>query len=271
MERNIDNELFSLKGKNIILFGGNGLLGKHFTKVLSDFGAKVISCDIIENIDKISNVDYYVFDAGNEEELLNYRDEIINKYEHIDVLVNSVTSKYKDFYLPFDEVSLEGWEIGIKGNLTVPFMTCKAFIPIMVKQNGGSIINISSVYGVVGNDQSIYEGSNLHEIYVKDSPDIKQIYSHGVYNASKAGLNNFGRYLASYYGKNNIRVNTISPGGVEFYKENDVFMKKYSAKTPLGRKAKPNEMNGVLVLLASDASSYITGQNILVDGGFTAW
>lgn len=273
MEKAINNSLFSLEGKNIVLFGGNGLLGQQFSRVLLDFGARIISCDISESQNKLAddNIEYIKFDAGKESDLLRYRDYIVEKYNHVDVLINSLTAKYKDFYLPFDEVSVEGWEVGLRGNLTIPFMTCKAFIPVMVKQNMGSIINISSVYGVVGNDQRIYEGSNLHEIYVKDSPDIKQIYSHGVYNASKAGLNNFGKYLAAYYGKNNIRVNTISPGGVEYEKENDVFLEKYSAKTPLGRKAKEHEMNGVLILLASDASSYITGQNILVDGGFTAW
>lgn len=273
MEQSLGNNLFSLDGKNVVLFGGNGLLGKQFATTLLAFGAKVISCDITEAAEKIAdkNIEYRVFDAGNEQELLAHRDQIVAEYATVDVLINSVTAKYNDFYLPFDEVSVEGWEVGLKGNLTVPFMTCKAFIPVMVKQNKGSIINISSVYGVVGNDQSIYEGSNLHEIYVKDSPNITQIYSHGVYNAAKAGLNNFGKYLAAYYGKNNIRVNTISPGGVAYAKENDTFLKKYGAKTPLGRKANPDEMNGTMILLASDASSYITGQNILVDGGFTAW
>lgn len=267
------NTLFSLENKNIVLFGGNGLLGRQFSKVLLDFGASVISCDLTEPLQKIDSekIEYLNFDASNQEELIQMRDYIIDKYKRVDVLVNSVTAKYKDFYLPFEEVSVEGWEVGIKGNLTIPFMTCQAFIPNMVAHNGGAIINISSMYGVIGNDQSLYEGSNLHEIYVKDSPNITQIYSHGVYNASKAGLNNFGKYLAAYYGKNNIRVNTISPGGVEFDKENEVFLDKYGKKTPLGRKAKPYEMNGALILLASDASSYITGQNILVDGGFTAW
>ena len=269
----MNRDLFDLSNKNIVLFGGNGLLGKQFANILLEYGSNVISCDLKYPDSRIASerIEYLSFDAGIEEELLRNRDYIVEKYGTIHVLINSVTAKYKDFYLPFEDISIEGWEVGMKGNLTVPFMTCKAFIPNMVSNNGGSIINISSMYGVIGNDQSLYEGSNLHEIYVKDSPNITQIYSHGVYNASKAGLNNFGKYLAAYYGKNNIRVNTISPGGVEFQKENDVFMKKYGARTPLGRKAKPEEMNGVLILLASDASSYITGQNILVDGGFTAW
>lgn len=265
--------LFDLSSKTIILFGGSGILGKEFTKALVAYNAKVISCDInnIPQHEKLSNVDYYTFDVGNEDELHKFRDNVILKHKKIDVLINSLTVKYNDFYLPFEEVSTKGWEIGLKGNLTLPFMTCKAFIKHFAQNKSGSIINISSVYGLVGNDQSIYEGSNLHEIYVKESPNIKQIYSHGVYNAAKGGLNNFTRYLAAYYGKDNIRVNTISPGGIEYPAENEVFLKKYGAKTPLGRKAKKDEINGALIFLASDASSYVTGHNLVVDGGFTAW
>ena len=265
--------LFDLSDKVAIIFGGSGVLGKEFAKSLYDYNAKVISCDIVDVTEeqKIKTVDYRVIDAGNESELEKFRDNIIAEYGKVDVIINSVTSKYKDFYMPFDEVSTKGWEIGLKGNLTLPFMICKAFIKHMCENKSGSIINISSVYGLVGNDQSMYEGSNLHEIHVENSPDIKQIYSHGVYNAAKAGLNNFTRYLAAYYGKYNIRVNTISPGGIESPKENDTFLKKYGARTPLGRKAKKDEINGAVVFLASDASSYVTGHNLVVDGGFTAW
>lgn len=265
--------MFDLSSKTAILFGGSGMLGKQFTKTLLDYNANVISCDIQECDEKISspNIEYVVLNAGNEKDLLKFRDDIIKKYDSVDIIINSITAKYKDFYLPFDEVSLEGWEVGLRGNLTVPFMICKAFIKKLCDQGYGSIINISSVYGLVGNDQSIYEGSNLHEIYVKDSPNLTQIHSHGVYNAAKGGLNNFTRYLAAYYGKYNVRVNTISPGGIEAPSENEVFLKKYGAKTPLGRKAKPDEMNGALIYLASDASSYCTGHNLVVDGGFTCW
>ncbi len=265
--------LFDLAGKTVLLFGGSGILGKEFTKALVDFNAQVISCDLRdpEAEEQIAGVDYRIIDAGNENDLIAFRDEIVPKYGKIDVIINAVTAKYNDFYLPFDQVSVEGWEVGLRGNLTVPFIVCKTFINQLCEQRFGSIINISSVYGLVGNDQSIYEGSNLHEIYVKDSPDITQIYSHGVYNAAKGGLNNFTRYLAAYYGKYNIRVNTISPGGVEYPKENETFLKKYGAKTPLGRKAKKEEINGAVIYLASDASSYVTGHNLVVDGGFTAW
>jgi len=272
--------LFNLEKKVAIVFGGTGYLGIKFCEALLDYGAKVYSCDIkIDDSKEINALkekfpDQFVLmkiDATKKEELEKLREQIMKKEKNVDILVNSTTMKGNDFYLPFDEVSLEGWNIGLLGNLTIPFLTIQTFIPIMKKQKSGSIINVSSHYGLVGNDQSIYVGSNLHEIYVKDSPDIKRIYSHGVYNAAKGGLNNFTRYLAAYYGEYNIRVNTLSPGGIYYKSENETFLKKYSAKVPLGRKADRDEINGALIFLASDASTYVTGHNLVVDGGFTIW
>lgn len=272
--------MFSIENKIIVLFGGNGYLGREFCKVLLENGAILYSCDINTTEDATitelkekykSNFITKQVDANNKQELEELYKEITSKHKRVDVLINSTTSKGNDFYLPFEDVSLEGWEIGLKGNLTSSFLTSQTFIPIMRENRSGSIINISSIYGLLGNDQSIYEGSNLHEIYVKDSPDIKQIYSHGVYNAAKGGLNNFTRYLAAYYGKYNVRINTITPGGIYYPGENETFLKKYGAKVPLGRKAKPDEINGALIYLASDASSYVTGHNLIIDGGFSIW
>jgi NAD(P)-dependent dehydrogenase (short-subunit alcohol dehydrogenase family) len=272
--------MFRLDGKVTVIFGGNGYLGKEFCKSLLEYGAVVYCVDI--NITPNQETDILLLkypdkffleklNKTNKDNLISIRDKILLKEKKIDVLINSATAKGKDFYLPFDEVSVEGWEIGLYGNLTLPFLTCQTFIPEMAKKQTGSVINISSIYGIVGNDQRIYEGSNLHEIYVKESPDIKQIYSHCVYNAAKGGLNAFTRYLAAYYGKDNIRVNTITPGGIYYETENETFQKKYGDKVPLGRKAKRNEINGALIYLASDASSYVTGHNLVIDGGYTIW
>ncbi len=272
--------MFSLDGKVAVIIGGNGILGKHFCKALLEHGAVVYSCDV-----NISEDDFLVsfaskyqssfflkkINATKKTELEEVYKEILINHQKVDVLINATTFKGKDFFKPFEEASLEGWEMGLKGNLTTTFLATQTFVPIMRERMQGSIINISSIYGIVGNDQRIYEGSNLHEIYVKDSPNIKQIFSHGVYNAAKGGLNGFTRYLAAYYGKYNIRVNAISPGGVYFPGENETFVKKYNAKVPLGRKAQPDEVNGALIYLASDASSYVTGHNLIVDGGFSIW
>lgn len=273
-------DLFSLKNKVAVVFGGNGYLGKSYCKALLDYGAKVYSCDLNVNksnetnklIEKYpSKFELVKIDASDKDELIKLREKIIQKEKTLDVLVNSTTMKGNDFYLPFEKVSLEGWNIGLLGDLTIPFLTIQTFIPIMKKQKRGSIINTASIYGIVGNDQRIYEGSNLHQLYVKNSPEIKKVYAHGVYSAAKAGLINFTKYLAAYYGKDNIRVNCISPGGIYNENENENFLKKYSDKTPLGRKAKLEEINGALIFLASEASSYVTGHNLVVDGGFTIW
>ena len=273
--------MFSLKNKVILLFGAAGYLGTQFSKALLEAGAKVYGIDIISEKEyqdvndpdeRFRNRFYYKeIDASNIDNLLILRELLEKSESSIDVVINATTTKGDDFYLPFEEVSLSGWEIGLKGNLTIPFLTTQTFIPVMKRQRRGSIINISSVYGIVGNDQRIYEGSNLHEIYVNKSPDIERIYSHGVYNASKGGIISFSRYLAAYYGEFNIRVNTISPGGVHYENENDTFVKKYSDKVPLRRKARPDEINGAVVFLSSDASSYITGHNLVIDGGYSIW
>jgi NAD(P)-dependent dehydrogenase (short-subunit alcohol dehydrogenase family) len=273
-------DMFSLEKKVIVMFGGNGHLGRQFCKAILDSGGKLYSCDTnINETDEIKQLkkeypqqfNLIKVDATKTKELEIIYREIVTEEKKVDVLINATTMKSDDFYLPFEEVSLDSWNIGILGNLTIPFLTIQTFIPIMKANKKGSIINISSHYGKVGNDQRIYEGSNLHEVYIKDSPDIKQIYSHGVYNAAKGGVNNFTRYLAAYYGACNIRVNSLSPGGIHHGSENEVFLKKYSEKVPLGRKANIDEMDGALIFLASDASSYVTGHDLIVDGGYTIW
>ena len=274
--------MYRLENKIIVLFGGNGRLGQSFTKILLEEGAILYSCDIRafdkeykrhltkEYPDKIF---FKYFDATNKNELIRLRKEILEKHARIDTLINSTTSKGDDFYLPFEEVSLEGWNKGLLGNLTLPFLTCQVFLKPMRKNKSGNVINISSIYGLVGNDQNLYKGSNLSNIYVEKKSDPKndQIYSHAVYNAAKGGLNSLTRYLAAYYGKYNVRVNTITPGGISHPDENEEFVNKYSDKTPLGRKASLDEINGALVYLASDESSYVTGHNLVIDGGFTIW
>jgi NAD(P)-dependent dehydrogenase (short-subunit alcohol dehydrogenase family) len=276
-------DMFNLENKVALVFGGNGYLGKQFCKSLLEYGAKVYSLDvnIVESGESKALKDSYSkkfemvkIDATNKDKLIRLREKIVNNDKRVDILINTTTMKGKDFYLPFEEVSLEGWNIGLLGNLTLPFLVIQTFIPIMKKQRSGSIINIASHYGLVGNDQRLYIGANLNKIYGKgkdDSGDKNRIYSHGVYNAAKGGIINFTRYLAAYYGEYNIRANCISPGGIYHKNENETFLKRYSQKVPLGRKANPDEINGALIFLASDASSYVTGHNLIVDGGYTIW
>lgn len=273
-------DIFNLDKKVALVFGGNGYLGKEFCKILLKFGAKVYSCDIniADSPETIALKKQYSkafeinkVNASKKDSLEELKNYIIGKEKTVDILINLTTIKGSDFYLPFERVSLEGWNLGLLGNLTIPFLTIQTFIPVMKKQRNGSIINIASHYGLVGNDQRIYIGSNLNQVYVGGDKKEEKIFSHGVYNAAKGGLINFTRYLAAYYGAFNVRVNTISPGGVYHKNENEEFLKRYSDKVPLGRKAELHEINGALIFLASDASSYVTGHNLIVDGGYTIW
>jgi len=272
--------MFKLDNKVIVLIGSNGYLGRNFSRAILEYGGTLHGCDKdtteYEDVRELQ-VRYpdrffqHEIDCAQKDEVCALRKSVYDKEGHVDVLINSVTMKGDDFYLPFEEVSLEGWNVGLLGNLTIPFLTTQAFISDFVRQQSGSIINIASHYGIVGNDQRIYEGSNLHEVYAKAHPGIDRIYSHGVYNSAKGGLINFTRYLAAYYGEYNVRANCISPGGVYQKSENKAFVEKYSAKVPLGRKAEPDEINGAVIFLASDASTYVTGHNLVVDGGYTIW
>ena len=160
----------------------------------------------------------------------------------------------------FEDYPLEQWNAALNVNLTGIFLVTQACVKPMIAQGKkGSIINICSTYGLNGPDQ---------RIYIKDGKRVafKPVY----YTTTKAGVMGFTKYLAAYYAETEIRVNALTPGGV-FNNHEEYFVKNYSAKTILGRMAKKDEMNGALLFLASDASSYMTGNNVIVDGGWTAW
>ena len=182
-------------------------------------------------------------------------DGLINNaaYTNIDAIKNS-----DDITAPFEKFSFELWKKILDVDLSGVFNCCKVFGSQMVKQRKGTIVNISSIYGIVGNDQRIYGNSKIN------SPVS--------YAAAKGGIITLTRYLAAYWHKKNIRVNTLTPGGVLDKKyQNKKFIKKYSEKTILGRMARSDEYNGALLFLMSDASSYMTGANLVIDGGWTAW
>lgn len=272
--------MFELDGKVVVVVGGRGYLGRNFCQNLKKQNAHVISADLKIASKVVLNAKaeslpneilQYDVDVTNKNSVTNLINDIITKFSKIDVLVYSVTAKPDDFYAPFTECTLDGWKSVINAELDGAFLITQQVGKVMEKQKQGSIIYISSIYGVVGNDQRIYEGSNLDSLYAKSNTDQKQIYSHSVYPVVKGGLISLTRYLAAYWGHLNIRVNCVSPGGIEHQGENDEFVIKYSAKVPLGRKANVNEVSGAIIYLASDESSYMTGQNMIVDGGWTCW
>lgn len=241
------NNIFSLKDKVIIITGGGGFLGRHYIEALEEFGARVVNFDIKSN----PRVD--ITDKRSVESAVG---EVIKKYKKIDVLINNAALKTDSFYDDFEKFPLEDWEKVMKVNLTAMFIMAQAVVPFIKKQKSGSIINVSSIYGVVGPDFNIYGKTG------RTTP--------AVYSASKAGVLGFTRYLAAYLGKYNIRVNSITPGGV-FNNQPEEFVKNYSKKTPLGRMAQPSDLIGTMIFLASDSSSYMSGQNLIIDGGWTAW
>lgn len=275
-------EKFELTGKNALVVGGRGFLGRRFCAALAEFGAKVYAADLVEPslaaardssaIATDQSIEQFNCDVTNPESVRQMVEQVSAAAERIDVLVYSVTAKPKDFYVPFTECSLEGWQLVLRVELDGLFLITQSVGKIMECAGAGSMIFLSSIYGIVGNDQHIYEGSNLRELYLGDnSSETKQVYAHPVYAAAKGAVISLTRFLAAYWGDNNIRVNCISPGGLAHPGENEEFLKRYSARVPLGRKGGLDDVSGAVVYLASDASSYVTGHNLVVDGGWTAW
>ncbi len=263
-----------IKKKVIIVIGGNGYLGKSICDQLEKDGNVVISVDKYNNISKQKdNLRNIKADITNPRDVEIVTKKILKIYNTIDTVIYSVTGKSSDFYKPFTDCSLKGWKSILDVELNGLFNVAKYFGKIFEKQNFGNFIFISSIYGIVGNDQRIYQGSNLNKIYIKNNKKIKinEIFSHAAYPAAKGGVIALTKFLAAYWGHLNVRVNCISPGGITFPGENKTFIKKYSSKVPLGRKAKLYEVTDSVLFLVSDKSSYINGHNLIVDGGYTIW
>lgn len=255
---------FSLDGKVCFVTGGVGLLGTEVTKALAKAGGKVVILDIAEKKaqeltkslkNEGGDVEFEVFDITNLDEIDIRIDKLQKKYSVIDVWVNTAYPKTEDWGNKVEDLSLESWQKNVDMHLNSYSWTSRKVCLIMKKQKGGSLINFGSIYGVVGNDFTVYEGTTM------TSPMA--------YSAIKGGIINLGRYLASYFGQYNVRVNTICPGGI-FDNQNEAFVKNYSKRTLLKRMGKPEEVTGAVLFLASDASLYVTGTTLMVDGGWTA-
>jgi len=262
------NKIFDIRKKTIVITGGSGFLGSQYAEGLSKVGANVIIADInyeicknlCTEIKKKFSTDPLAIklDLTNKQSIKQMIKSILKKYNTIDVLINNAADQGnpKLRTTPFEDFPLKDWNKAIDVNLTGVFLCCQQIGKIMKKQRNGVIINISSTYGIVAPDQRIYGSSGQN--------------SAAFYAASKSAILNLTRYLASYWQGTGIRVNTFSPGGVE-KNQDPKFIKNYSKRTPLGRMAKKNEYIGPIIFLSSDASSYMTGSNLIVDGGWTAW
>jgi len=262
--------LFNLSGKVAIVTGAAGQLGGEYIKTLLNAGASVAAFDINFNnpkstlkklkSNKLLTVKTDITSKKSIEKGLN---KVIRTLGYPSILINNAAidnppnSDGKDTG-PFETYPEASWNKVMDVNLKGTIICCQVIGGNMAKNRGGSIINIASIYGILSPDQRIYE--------YKSPPFFKPI----AYCASKAGVLNVTRYLATYWAKNNIRVNTLILGGVFNYQDGN-FLENYCSKVPLGRMAQQDEYNGAMVFLASDASSYMTGSQIIIDGGFSAW
>jgi NAD(P)-dependent dehydrogenase (short-subunit alcohol dehydrogenase family) len=267
--------LFELKGKSAIVTGAVGILGRRFCRGLAEFGAQVAIVDL--DLDRCTAFaselerDYgtsalgVACDVSDPNSVANMVDQVLKRFGAIHVLHNNAASKSADldaFFASTEEYSLAEWRKIMSVNIDGMFLIAQAVGGQMKKQGtGGSIIQTASIYGIVSSDKRIYEGS----FYLG-----RQISNPAVYSTSKAAVVGLTRYLAANWGDARIRVNALVPGGVESG-QNDAFKTRYSARVPLARMAQPDEMVGALIYLASDASSYVTGHCLVVDGGLSVW
>ena len=264
----MQKDLFDVTGKTIVITGAAGLLGSQYAEGLSQAGANVVLADL--DFKKCSELSSHLekrysvnpmpikLDLTKSSSVKEMVKKIMKKYNKIDVLINNAAYQGNDKLrtTEFEKLPISSWNMALSVNLTGIFLCCQEIGKIMVKQKNGIIINISSTYGIVAPDQRIY-GKSGHNSAI-------------FYAATKSAILNLTRYLASYWQGKGIRVNTLSPGGVEKNQEVN-FRKEYAKKTMLGRMARRNEYIGPIIFLCSDASSYMTGSNLIVDGGWTAW
>lgn len=264
---------FSLANAVAVVTGGNGQLGTEYVKTFARAGARVAVFDATAPLNPELNqlsrelpIRLWTVDITKKEQIEKAVAEIEKAWGTPTVLVNNAALDAPPGARPeenrsFEEYSLGSWQATLDVNLTGTFLCAQVVGGRMAKQGKGSIINIASTYGLVSPNQNIYAYRAA-----KGAPFVKPVS----YSASKSAILNFTRYLATYWAKKGVRVNTLSPGGV-FNNQDAEFLKGYEALVPMGRMAKKDELNGAVLFLASDASSYMTGANLVVDGGWTAW
>jgi NAD(P)-dependent dehydrogenase (short-subunit alcohol dehydrogenase family) len=254
----------SLRDKVIIQFGGTGLLGRALVKSLASAGAKLIvasrnraALQTLAASEQSAGRTVLIeeTDIGSEASLHALRDRVLAQHGRIDGIVFNAVSR--PMATIADDLAI--WRESMETNATGFFATCRVFGDAMAKQpEGGSIVNIGSIYGVVGSNPSLYEGTAM-----TTSPD---------YFFHKGGMVNLTRWLASHYGPKKVRVNVVSPGGIynPGKPQDPTFMERYAKVTMLGRMCLPEEIGGSVIFLLSDSAGYITGINLMVDGGHTA-
>lgn len=261
---------FDVSGRVVVLTGATGRLGRYYADVLSEGGAHMVLIDL--DGEKCATLAAELsskygtralglgVDISQKTKVFAAFDQVIAKYGRVDVLINNAAAQQLTVFdgdvCSVEDFPIEVWQANLDVNLTGALLCAQAAGKQMVEQGGGVILNIGSVYGVVACDQRIYGNSRIN--------------SSIAYATTKSGLVNFTRYLASYWQGKNIRVNCLSPGGV-FNNQSPEFLENYIYKTMLKRMASLDDLGSAVLYLVSDASAWVTGTNLVVDGGFTAW
>ena len=278
MKKNITN-IFSLKNKNIIITGAAGLLGSQHAEAVAAFDGNPILLDInkkklnalVNKINKKYSIKSigYVVDITNEKKIKENVKVLLKKYRKIDGLINNaannpkIEKKINKNFSRLEKFPLSLWEKDIAVGLTGAFLCCKHYGYLISKNiNGGSIVNISSDLGLLSPDQRLYLDPALNE----NNQEVKPVS----YSIVKTGLIGLSRYLATYWSSKGVRCNTICPGGIKD-NQSTQFLKRINSLIPLGRLANANEYQGTLIWMLSDASSYLNGSIIAVDGGRSSW
>ncbi len=241
-----------LKDKIIVVTGGSGLIGRAIIEHVKGEGGIALNMDI--NVPDDINNGTINCDITNEHSVQLALEKIVKTYERIDGWVNNAYPRTADWGNKFENISTNSWRENVDSQLNSLFICCKLVLAVM-KNNNGSIVNIASVYGVVGPDFGVYDGTDM------TMP--------AAYSAIKGGMINFTRYLASYYGPLGVRVNCVSPGGI-FDSQSERFVKQYEQRVPMRRMGKPHEIAPSVSFLLSEDAAYITGHNLIVDGGWTS-
>jgi NAD(P)-dependent dehydrogenase (short-subunit alcohol dehydrogenase family) len=243
----------TLKDKIIIVTGGSGLIGRAIVEDIQKKGGFSINVDLYSETDLDRGT--FKADITDEKSIHDTIEIVISRFGRIDGLVNSAYPRTSDWGTKFENIDPASWRLNVDMQMNSCFITCQKVLRYMQQQKKGSIVNIASIYGVVGNDFTLYED------FGGTSP--------AAYTAIKGGIINFTRYLASYYGKDNIRINCVSPGGI-FDNQHPSFVKKYEEKVPMKWMATPEDIAPAVSFLLSDEANYITGHNLMVDGGWTS-
>ena len=265
----IKQTLFSLHGKVIIITGGSGMIGLEAVKQLPLYGARVVVGvrNILHFENEIQGTIYpkdiqkpicYALDIGENRSIKEFIRKIVDKFGYIDGLVNNAFPRTSDWQNKFEDVTPESLYKNLCDHAGGYFLCCQLAGEVMKKQGKGVILNIGSIYGTKSPHFPIYENTAM------TSP--------AAYALIKGGIHTFTKYLATYFAPNGIRVNCLSPGGIQDEEQQDSkFIKNYIKQTPMGRMGKPQDVVGPMIFLLSDASRYVTGENLCVDGGWSAW